>query len=65
MRLRKRRTRVHFKNADPSIEGILIGVVAGHYELQGARLVASEQVHDLPGSTLVPKENVLFLQELS
>lgn len=66
MRLRKRKTRVHFKSAEASIEGILIRIVAGHYELAGARFVESpDKAYALPGNTLIPKDNVLFLQELS
>jgi hypothetical protein len=54
---------VHFKNADPSIEGILIGRVAGHYRIANAKYVTSkEDSRQLDGETWVPRENVLFVQ---
>lgn len=65
---RKRSVRVHFKAgvSDASVEGILLGVWAGHYRLAAARQIESaERSYQLEGEQLIPRENVLMLQELS
>ena len=65
MRLRKRRVRLHLKDNSPSLDGILVGFVDGHYLLKVARLVKSaEETISLEGDIEVPKRNVLFLQRL-
>ena len=66
---RKRKVRVHFKPAvaDASVEGILIGQWAGHYRLANARQIEdSERSFNLDGpELLVPRENVLHIQEIA
>lgn len=66
---RKRSVRLHFKAgvSESSIEGILVGQWAGHYRVAGARQIESaERSYNLEGpELLVPRENVLHIQELS
>jgi hypothetical protein len=66
MRLRRRRVRLHLKNNAPSIDGLLVGTVDGHYHLKIARLVTAGDDADvqLDGDIEVPRLNVLFLQRL-
>jgi len=58
--------RLHLKNNAPSIDGLLIGTVDGHYLLKVARLVKAGDDPDLQldGDVEVPRSNVLFLQRL-
>jgi hypothetical protein len=65
MRLKKRRVRLHLKDNSPSLDGILVGSVDGHYVLKVARLVkAAEETISIQGDVEVPRRNVLFLQRL-
>lgn len=65
MRLKKRRVRVHLKDNAPSIDGLLVGCVDGHYLLKVARVVKNaEETISLNGDVEVPRANVLFLQRL-
>ena len=58
--------RLHIRDADPSLEGILVGVTAGHYVLLNPKLVeAEDRTHALQGHIEVPVGNVLFVQVLS
>lgn len=63
---KKRLVRVHFREVDSadSIEGILLGVQAGHYRLANARhLVAdADASRQVDGEALIPKERVLYVQ---
>ena len=60
-----RRVRVHFLNADPSIEGVLCGYSADHYILRHCALLETEErSHVLEGSIWVGREKVFFLQEV-
>jgi len=55
--------RIHFRDAEPSVEGVWLGGLAAHYRLASAKLVESEDAsRALDGETLVPMENVLYLQ---
>lgn len=50
----------------PSIEGLLVGCRHGHYLLLEARLLTDNgDSHQLAGSVSVPRERVLFLQEMT
>jgi hypothetical protein len=60
-----RRVRLHFAGDAPSIEGILVGFVAGHYRLQNPSvIVAAEHAVPEDGEAWVPRERVLHLQVL-
>lgn len=49
----------------PSVEGFLVGIVAGHYQLRKSKLVEATDVsHDLQGETWVSRDKVFFLQVL-
>lgn len=65
MRWRKRLVRLHLLDAQPSFEGILVGRIGGHYQLEAPKMLVSEdQTQTLDGSVLVPAERVLFVQVL-
>lgn len=67
LRIRRRRyVRFHLANLGESIEGILLGVSAGHYVLRTAALVKGQgQTEPLAGELIrIPVRNVLFEQEL-
>lgn len=49
---------------EPSLEGLLVGRIDGHYVLERARVLAGEETHELVGRQRVPAARVLFLQEL-
>jgi hypothetical protein len=63
--LRKRRVLLHLKDETRSLEGIWIGMSAGHY-----RLAAPKQLEDadrsfaVEGEAWVPRERVLYVQVL-
>lgn len=62
------RVRIHLRDADPSLEGVLASryTTAGCYRLHRPRLVESdERAFDLDGAVDVPAANVLFIQRLS
>lgn len=62
---RKRLVRLHLTGDQPSFEGVLVGRMDGHYQLQAPKLLVSEdQTQTLDGSVLVPRERVLFVQVL-
>ena len=71
--MRKRLVRIHLSDMPgqqvPSFEGIFVGWPArnaGHYVLENCRLLAPEGGQTaLEGKQFVPKERVLFVQELS
>lgn len=52
------------KGADtPSIEGVLLNVWKGHYQLANARhIVSQDDSFELTGEAWVPAENVLYVQ---
>lgn len=63
---RKRMVRAHIEGQEFSVEGILVGLEAGHYKLANATHIASpSESWNLPGVTWVPRERVLYLQEVS
>ena len=65
MRIKRRRVRLHLNNDLPSIEGILVGNVDGHYLLKVARLVKSaDETISLEGDVEVPRRQVIFLQRI-
>jgi hypothetical protein len=62
---RKRRVRVHLVDEDRSLEGIWVGMGAGHYRLAKAeQLEKSDRSFELEGEAWVPRERVLYLQVL-
>ncbi len=70
---RRRLVRLHLEDriggGAPSMEGILVGWPrhhAGHYVLANARLItAPDQSTGLDGRQYVPRERVVFCQEVS
>lgn len=63
---RKRRLlRLHLEGDQPSIEGIFLGLEAGHYRLANGQLLeAADRTIELRGETWVPRERVLHCQVL-
>lgn len=60
---RKRMLRLHLKDADFSVEGVLLGFEAGHYRLgAGKHLEDAGRTRPLDGETWVPRENVIYAQ---
>lgn len=65
LRRRRRLVRLHLDGDKPSVEGVLVGVVDGHYELAAAKLLErADRTLELRGTTLVPRERVLYVQVL-
>lgn len=65
LRRPKRKVRVHFTNLTESIDGVLLGRIAGHYVLRAASLVhQTGSQHELAGEIHIPVANVSFLQHL-
>ena len=62
---RRRLVRLHMLDSSPSVEGVLVGLVAGHYRLLNVSLLETEgRTHELDGEAWVPKERVLLVQRL-
>jgi hypothetical protein len=65
MRLKKRRVRLHLKDNAPSVEGVLVANVDGHYLLKVPKVLnGTEDTISLGGDLEVPRSNVLFIQRL-
>jgi hypothetical protein len=65
MRLKKRRVRVHLKDNAPSIEGVLVANVDGHYLLKVPKVLnGTDETISLNGEVEIPRKNVLFIQRL-
>lgn len=63
---RKRLVRVHLVGDEPSVEGVYIGRVDGHYRLEQASVIESaERSHTLEGWVLIPARKVAFVQVLT
>jgi hypothetical protein len=64
MMLRKKKlARVHFKDAEVSVEGVLVGVTRTHYHLAAAKHIdGTDRSRAIDGATWIPRENVLYLQ---
>lgn len=59
--------RLHQPKGQPSIEGLLLGIVEGHYRLTNARLLQdSNREHDVAvdGDMYVPCRHVLYVQKV-
>lgn len=56
---------MHLEGEERSIEGVLLGVVAGHYRLAAAAMVGDGAAYKLDGEQLIPARRVLFVQVLS
>ena len=66
LRLRRaRHVRLHFQNADHSLEGFLVPSANGHYRLLRPMLLETpERTHSLEGEAWIPRANVEFIQVL-
>lgn len=63
--LRRRLVRLHLVDPFPSIEGILISALDGHYRLKKVDLLEGpERTQRLEGEAWVPKARVIFVQRL-
>jgi hypothetical protein len=59
--------RLHQPKGQPSVEGLLLGIVEGHYRLVNAKLlVDTNREHDVAvdGEMFVPRERVLHVQKV-
>ena len=62
---RRRLVRLHLVDPLPSIEGILVSAMDGHYRLvKPSILEATDRTRELEGELFVPKERVIFVQRL-
>lgn len=62
-RRKPKRVRLHLAGAAPSLSGILVGCVGGHYVLRTPSVLESEdQTVRLEGHLEVPREQVWFVQ---
>lgn len=62
---RKRLVRLHLEGAAPSLEGLLVGTVNGHYHMKTPKMLeAVGHTAALEGELLVPRERVLFIQTM-
>jgi len=63
--LRKRRVLLHLKDENRSLEGIWVGMAAGHYRLQAPKqLETADRTLAVEGEAWVPRERVLYVQVL-
>ena len=64
MRLGRRRlVRLHLVDPYPSVNGIYMGRVDGHYRLLKPELLeASDRTQELSGELWVPSERVVYMQ---
>src|SRR5262245_12126987 len=61
----RRLVRLHLKENQPSVEGILMWSPGAHYRVRKASLLEAEhRSHSLDGEAWVPKSNVLLVQRL-
>jgi hypothetical protein len=61
-----RRVRLHFKNENRSLEGVWVGMAAGHYRIaKPEQIEAVDRTLELEGEAWVPREDVMLLQVLS
>ena len=66
MILRRRLVRLHQLDPAPSIEGVLVGFVAGHYRLLKPVLLESpERSHSMGVEAWVPRERVIFVERVA
>lgn len=59
--------RLHQQKDQPSIDGLLLGIVEGHYRLINARVLRdTNREHDVPvdGEMFVPREQVVYVQKV-
>jgi hypothetical protein len=62
----RRLARVHFADGSPSIEGVVLEIVAGHYRVANAQVVQADgDPVPLDGEAWIPTAGVLFVQVLS
>lgn len=67
IRKRRMRVRMHLANGEPSIEGVLVGRAAGHYQLAvPSVLETATDVHPLHPEVVawIPRERVVFFESL-
>jgi hypothetical protein len=59
--------RLHQPKGEPTVEGLLLGIVEDHYRLANAKLlVDTNREHDIPvdGEMFVPRARVLYVQKV-
>jgi hypothetical protein len=59
--------RLHQQKGQPSIDGLLLGIVEGHYRLINARILRdTNREHDVPvdGEMFVPVTRVVYVQKV-
>jgi len=62
---RRRQVRIHLKEDAPSVEGVLVERPNGFYRLEAAKAMSEASEHiSLEGVVWIPRENVLFWQEV-
>lgn len=62
---RRHLVRLHLVDPHPTIEGILVGRMNGHYRLLKCSLLeAPDRTHQLEGEVWVPRERVVLVQRL-
>lgn len=59
--LRRRRVRIH-QLEGPTVEGILVSSLDGHYRLLKASIIRSEGSVELEGQVWVPREKVILVE---
>ena len=61
--LRPRRVRIHQLDPAPTLEGLLVSSLNGHYKLLKPSVLESpERSLELSGDVWVPKANVIFIE---
>lgn len=55
--------RLHIEGQEFSLQGVLVGIEAGHYKLANARhIVSPDESQNLTGIVWQPRERVLYCQ---
>ena len=61
--LRRRRVRIHQLDPAPSVEGILVSSLDGHYRLLKASVLRPDgQALELEGEAWIPREKVILVE---
>lgn len=55
---------LHFRRSETSLEGYLVRQTANSYFLAKAKILDAKAEFDLQGTTVVPKDDVFFIQVL-
>lgn len=63
--LRRRRVRIHQLDPAPTVEGILVSSMDGHYRLLKASVLGAEnRTIELQGEAWIPREKVILIETL-